>query len=135
MNFEQIFLKLKEYFLSGAFDFLQDIDEDALSPLCVFLNIDKDSLSNLLKVLPPLFKGEINLKDAFIYILPVIVSFLLSNKLNKQNNLDNNSEPEPKNLEKQAYSQTFEENKSTMDDIKPIVDNDIYYSLNCYLQS
>lgn len=130
MDFNRIFSWIREMFSGGAFDFLQDVDEETLSPVAAILNINAKTLCSLIKVLPPLFKGEISFKEALPYLLPIFLSFLLSSRLRGSDSAVNSSEA----IEKPTYSPTFEQN-NTANELNSFADNDIYYSLNAYLQS
>ncbi len=130
MDFSKIFSWIKEMFSGGALDFLSDVDEETLSPVAALLNINSKSLCSLVRVLPPLFKGEISLSEALPSLLPIVLSFLLSSKLKSEVSVEKTDE----NLEKPTYSPTFEQNE-TANEFCSFADNDISYSINAYLQS
>lgn len=135
MDFNRILSWIKDIFLSGAFDFLEEVDEEVLSPLALILNVDAKNLSSICKILPPLFKGQLSFKDLLPTIIPILLPLILSKRINGSLNKVNSGEVFAKNSEKPTYSPTFEENKTASDFISSFADNDIYYSINTYFES
>lgn len=132
MDLNKIISLLKESFSNGAFDFLCDLDEESLLPVSLILKIPAKTLQNICNVLPPLFKGELSLKDAVVKLLPVIVSFIFAKGIVTPSP---NSDIGDKNCEKPTYSQPFDKKESANEDIPSFADSEIIYSINSYLQS
>lgn len=134
MDFNWLLTFLKDLFKSGALDFLQDLDDDTLSPLSSIFNIDAKAAASVLKILPSVFKGEAGIKEVLPVFLPIVASFLLKGKsLNKSN--EKTAEEKLQNAEKTTYSPTFEQNNTANGSSIPFADNDIEYSLNAYFNS
>lgn len=135
MDFNRILSWLKDIFSSGALDFLEEIDEEVLSPIALILNVDAKNLSSICKILPPLFKGQLSFKDVLPTIIPILLPLILSKRLKSGLNADNGNKVFTNNSEKPTYSATFDESKTANDFISSFADNDIYYSINTYFES
>lgn len=135
MDFNRILSWLKDIFSSGALDFLEEIDEEVLSPIALILNVDAKNLSSICKILPPLFKGQLSFKEVLPTIIPIILPLILSKRLKSDLNADNGNKVFTNNSEKPTYSETFNESKTANDFISSFADNDIYYSINTYFES
>lgn len=134
MDFNWLLTFLKDAFKSGALDFLEDLDDDTLSPLSAIFNIDAKAAASVLKILPRFFKGEAGIKEVLPVFLPIIASFLLRGKsLNITD--DKRADENLQNAEKPTYSPTFEQNNTANGICVPFADNDIEYSLNAYFNS
>ena len=133
MDLNNLLNQLKSLFSSGALDFLEEIDEDTIVPISLILNVDSKSLLSFCKMLPPLFKGELNLKDAQPHVFTIILTYFLSRKLSKKvsENVEGNCE---KTVEKPTYSPTFDQNE-TANELSSFADDDIFYQIDSYLQS
>lgn len=134
MDLSRIFSFLKELFINGTFDFLEDVTDDVIAPVALLLNLSPQSLAKICNVLPPLVKGELPMKDAIPMLLPIIVPILLKGKLKSQDTTVNNDYDSTKNSEKPTYSPTFEENKSA-NELTSLADTEILNSINDYLQT
>lgn len=135
MDLSRIFSFLKELFINGAFDFLEDVTEDVIAPVALLLNLSPTALAKICNVLPPLVKGELPMKDAIPTLLPIIVPILLKGKLKSQDTAVNSDYDLEKNSEKPTYSPTFEDKKSASEDLSSLADTEILNSINDYLQS
>lgn len=134
MDFNWLLTFLRDIFKSGALDFLEDLDDETLSPLSAIFNIDVKAAASVLKILPSVFKGEAGIKDVLPVLLPIVASFLLKGK--STNKKDDKTQAENlKNAEKPTYSPTFEQNNTANGSNIPFADNDIEYSLNAYFNS
>lgn len=134
MDFNWLLTFLKDTFKSGALDFLEDLDDDTLSPIAAIFNIDAKAVASIVKILPSVFKGEAGIKEILPAFLPIVASFLLKGKsLNKAD--DEKSEENLNSAEKPTYSPTFEQNNTANGSCIPFADNDIEYSLNAYFNS
>lgn len=135
MDLSRIFSFLKELFINGTFDFLEDVTEDVIAPVALLLNLSPTSLAKICNVLPPLVKGELPMKEAIPTLLPIIVPILLKNKIKSEHNPLNSDYDLSKNGGKPTYSTTFEDKKSAGEDLSSLADTEILNSINDYLQS
>lgn len=136
MDFSQIFSLIKKAFISGAFDFLCEQDEQSVAPVALLLNLPPKTIACICNVLPPLFKGELALKDALPKLLPIFISFLLNK--NRTFEADKNFTSgidKSENIEKPTYTDTFTQKETANEEIFSFADSDIYYSINSYLES
>lgn len=131
MDLNNFLAPVSEIFKSGAFDFLEEIDEETLSPIALLLNVDEKRLTALLKLIPPFFKGDIGLKEVLPFIIPLFLSFLSKNS----ETTEKIKEVKNENSQKPTYSPTFEQNNTANENLFPFADNDIEYSLNAYFNS
>lgn len=134
MDFNWLLTFLKDAFKSGALDFLEDLDDDILSPLSAIFNIDAKAAAAVIKILPSVFKGDAGIKEILPVVLPVVVSFLLKGKTASKA-VEEKNEENLKNVEKPTYSAAFEQNNTANGSSIPFADNDIEYSLNAYFNS
>lgn len=134
MDFNWLLTFLRDIFKSGALDFLEDLDDETLSPLSAIFNIDAKAAASVLKILPSVFKGEAGIKDVLPVLLPIVASFLLKGKSTNKKD-DKTQDENLKNTEKPTYSPTFEQNNTANGSNIPFADNDIEYSLNAYFNS
>ncbi len=152
MNFLQILSRFKESLGDEFFDNLEKIDEESLAPFAVFLGVDKKNLCALIKLVPKIVRGEITLKSLIPHILPVVISYFLLPKIEDDEQEKDESDKDGtskspasiyENVDEQKSSdraQAFEtpffaQKNAAAEQVCSVADDDIFYSLNCYMQN
>lgn len=111
--------------------FLDGLSDEDVCAVCSPLGIDSSLVWPAIDLVNGYLKGEVNRENLLSRLVPIALVFLSRRFLKTPSKI---ADPPPKNQEKPTYSPTFDKKNPATEVLAPIADNDILYSLECYLE-
>ena len=78
MDIDKILQFISSFLGKNAADFLSAVDEDTVAPIAAILNVAPDTLFTLIKVVPLLLSGDIDVKNSLPALIPAFIGYFLS---------------------------------------------------------
>ena len=78
MDITKITQLLSSIFGESFYDIFDDPDAKTLAPVAAMLGIKPETLCVIIRLIPRLLKGDINIKSVIPSIIPVFLSYMLS---------------------------------------------------------
>ena len=85
MDQNKISQLLSSFFDENFFKALDNIDAETLAPIAALLGLKSQTLVVIIRLLPRMLRGEIDIKDAVPSLLPALLSYMLSLNAPEQN--------------------------------------------------